>query len=141
MNFRDFKIDHRYAEVLEKNYIHTPTKIQEKAIPLILAKRDLIGKAQTGTGKTLAFLLPVFNLIDSGNRHTQALVIVPTRELADQITEVCRILSEPFDIGVVSVFGGHNIESQISRLRNKVQIVVGTPGRILDHLRRGTINF
>ena len=141
MNFIDFKIDHRYAEVLDKNYIHTPTKIQEKAIPLILAKRDVIGKAQTGTGKTLAFLLPVFNLIDSGNRHTQALVIVPTRELADQITEVCRILSEPFDIGVVSVFGGHNIESQISRLRNKVQIVVGTPGRILDHLRRGTINF
>lgn len=114
MNFRDFKIDHRYAEVLEKNYIHTPTKIQGENIPLILAKRDLIGKAQTGTGKTLAlFLLPVFNLIDSGNRHTQALVIVPTRELADQITEVCRILSEPFDIGVVSVFGGHNIESDI----------------------------
>ncbi|WP_051188443.1 DEAD/DEAH box helicase [Proteocatella sphenisci] len=141
MKFKDFKIDDKYVEVLEKNYITTPTKIQEEAIPHILGRRDVIGKAQTGTGKTLAFLLPVFNLIDKENKHTQVLVIVPTRELADQITEVCKILSEPFDIGVVSVFGGHNIESQISRLRNKVQIVVGTPGRILDHLRRGTINF
>ncbi len=141
MKFKDFKIDNRYVQVLEKNYITTPTKIQEKAIPYILSKRDVIGKAQTGTGKTLAFLLPIFNMMDYENNHTQALVIVPTRELADQITEVCKILAEPFDVGVVSVFGGHNIESQISKLKNKVQIVVGTPGRILDHLRRGTINF
>jgi len=141
MKFNDFKVDNKYVEVLEKNYIITPTKIQEKAIPAILSRRDVIGKAQTGTGKTLAFLLPVFNMLDYDNNNTQALVIVPTRELADQITDVCKILAEPFDIGVVSVFGGHNIESQISKLKNKVQIVVGTPGRILDHLRRGTINF
>lgn len=141
MKFNEFKIDQKYVELLAKNYITEPTKIQEESIPHILAKRDLIGKAQTGTGKTLAFLLPIFEMIDASNKHTQALVIVPTRELADQITQVGKMLGEVNDIGVVSVFGGHNIESQISRLKNKVQIVVGTPGRILDHLRRGTINF
>ena len=141
MKFNEFKIDQKYVELLAKNYITEPTKIQEESMPHILAKRDLIGKAQTGTGKTLAFLLPIFEMIDASNKHTQALVIVPTRELADQITQVGKMLGEVDDIGVVSVFGGHNIESQISRLKNKVQIVVGTPGRILDHLRRGTINF
>lgn len=141
MKFKEFKIDEKYLEILAKNYITEPTKIQEESIPHILAKRDLIGKAQTGTGKTLAFLLPIFEMIDASNKHTQALVIVPTRELADQITQVGKMLGEANGIGVVSVFGGHNIESQISRLKNNVQIVVGTPGRILDHLRRGTINF
>ncbi len=141
MNFKQFKINEKYVDVLVKNYITEPTKIQAESIPHILAKRDLIGKAQTGTGKTLAFLLPIFEMIDASNKHTQALVIVPTRELADQITQVGKMLGEVNGIGVVSVFGGHNIESQVTRLRNNVQIVVGTPGRILDHLRRGTINF
>lgn len=141
MKFSEFKINEKYVEILAKNYITEPTKIQEESIPLILAGRDFIGKAQTGTGKTLAFLLPIFQMIDATNKHTQALVIVPTRELADQITQVGKMLGEADGIGVVSVFGGHNIEAQITRLRNNVQIVVGTPGRILDHLRRGTINF
>lgn len=109
-----------------------------ESIPLILAG-DLIGERKTGTGKTLAFLLPVFNLIDNGNRHTQALVIVPTRELADRITEVCRIL-EPFDIGVVSVLGDCNIESQISGLKQSSDS--GWNSRQdTGSLRRGTINF
>lgn len=141
MKFSEFKINQKYVEILAKNYITEPTKIQEESIPQILAGRDFIGKAQTGTGKTLAFLLPIFQMIDATNKHTQALVIVPTRELADQITQVGKMLGEADGIGVVSVFGGHNIEAQITRLRNNVQIVVGTPGRILDHLRRGTINF
>lgn len=141
MKFNEFKIDKKYVDVLSQNYIVEPTEIQEKAIPHILSKRDVIGKAQTGTGKTLAFLLPIFEMIDCSNNHTQALIIVPTRELADQITQVGKMLGEVNGIGVVSVFGGHNIEAQVTRLRNKVQIVVGTPGRILDHLRRGTINF
>lgn len=141
MKFNEFKIDKKYVDVLAQNYIVEPTEIQEKTIPHILSKRDVIGKAQTGTGKTLAFLLPIFEMIDCSNNHTQALIIVPTRELADQITQVGKMLGEVNGIGVVSVFGGHNIEAQVTRLRNKVQIVVGTPGRILDHLRRGTINF
>ena len=141
MKFNEFKIDKKYVDILAQNYILEPTEIQEKAIPQILSKRDVIGKAQTGTGKTLAFLLPIFEMIDCSNNHTQALIIVPTRELADQITQVGKMLGEVNGIGVVSVFGGHNIEAQVTRLRNKVQIVVGTPGRILDHLRRGTINF
>lgn len=141
MKFSKFKINQEYVEILAKNYITEPTKIQEESIPHILAGRDFIGKAQTGTGKTIAFLLPIFQMIDATNKHTQALVIVPTRELADQITQVGKMLGEANGIGVVSVFGGHNIEAQITRLRNNVQIVVGTPGRILDHLRRGTINF
>lgn len=141
MKFTELKIDKKYVDILKENYITEATKIQEKAIPAVLTKRNVVGKAQTGTGKTLAFLLPIFNMIEAENPHTQVLILAPTRELADQITDVAKMLGEANDIGVVSVFGGHNIEGQIQRLRNRVQIVVGTPGRILDHLRRGTINF
>lgn len=141
MKFTQLKIDKKYVDILKENYIVEATKIQEAAIPAVLTGRNVIGKAQTGTGKTLAFLLPIFDMIDEANPHTQVLILAPTRELANQITDVAKMLGEPNEVGVVSVFGGHNIEGQIQRLKNRVQIVVGTPGRILDHLRRGTINF
>ncbi|MGL5438990.1 MAG: DEAD/DEAH box helicase [Filifactoraceae bacterium] len=141
MKFDKFKIDSEYVKLLEKQFITEATPVQEAVIPPMLKGRDIIAKAQTGTGKTLSFVLPILNNIDKENNHTQALILAPTRELSEQITEVIAKLGEIFDIGVVPVYGGHNVEGQISKLRNNVKVVVGTPGRILDHLRRGTINF
>lgn len=141
MKFENLKIDAAYVEALAKEYIIEPTPVQVEVIPAMLKGRDVIAKAQTGTGKTLSFVLPILNDIDKENNHTQALILAPTRELSEQITDVITKLGAIYDIGVVPVYGGHNLEGQMSKLRNNVKVVVGTPGRILDHLRRGTINF
>jgi ATP-dependent RNA helicase DeaD len=120
-----------------------PTPIQAKAIPAAMEGRDIIGQAQTGTGKTAAFAMPILEKIDTGNREIQALVLCPTRELAQQITEAVTEMSRHLkDFSVVAVYGGTHMESQIRRLaQGGVQMIVGTPGRVLDHLRRRTIKF
>lgn len=141
MNFQDLKVDKKYIDILEENYIVEPTEVQQEAIPAIRSGRNVIVKAQTGTGKTLAFLLPILADVDEELAHIQAVILTPTRELADQITRVGKQLVKDSKISVESVFGGHRIGGQISRLGKNTQIVVGTPGRILEHLRNGTINF
>ncbi|MDO5096035.1 MAG: DEAD/DEAH box helicase [Peptostreptococcaceae bacterium] len=141
MNFQDLKVDKKYIDILEENYIVEPTEVQQEAIPAIRSGRNVIVKAQTGTGKTLAFLLPILADVDEELSHIQAVILTPTRELADQITRVGKQLVKDSKISVESVFGGHRIGGQISRIGKNTQIVVGTPGRILDHLRNGTINF
>ncbi len=141
MNFQDLKVDKKYIDILEENYIVKPTEVQQEAIPAIRSGRNVIVKAQTGTGKTLAFLLPILADVDEELAHIQAVILTPTRELADQITRVGKQLVKDSKISVESVFGGHRIGGQISRLGKNTQIVVGTPGRILEHLRNGTINF
>lgn len=115
------------------------TCIQEKCIPEITSGRDVVGQAETGSGKTLAFCLPILNKIVPG-RGLQALVLTPTRELCVQVTDVFRDYGKTLGIRTMSVYGGVSIGPQIQNLRTS-EIVIGTPGRILDHIRRRTIDF
>ena len=119
-----------------------PTPIQSAAIPPLLAGRDLIGQAQTGTGKTAAFGLPLLQAIDPAQRSIQALVLTPTRELAIQVAEALHTYGKNLQgLVVLPVYGGHSLEDQQRRLQRGVHVVVGTPGRIMDHLRRGTLRL
>lgn len=119
-----------------------PTAIQTKTIPLLLAGKDVIGQAQTGTGKTAAFALPILQRLDLESNEVQALVLTPTRELGIQVAEAIHTYSRRLgDVRVLPVYGGQSIQKQIGRLKRGVHIVVGTPGRIMDHLRRGTLTF
>src|SRR3954452_11913937 len=119
-----------------------PTPIQEKTIPPMLAGRDLIGQAQTGTGKTAAFAIPILQKIDPATPEVQALVLAPTRELAIQVAEAVHIYSKYLGrVAVLPVYGGQPIQLQLKRLDRGVHVVVGTPGRIMDHLRRGSMRL
>ncbi len=119
-----------------------PTPIQERAIPVMLAGRDMIGQAQTGTGKTAAFGLPILSRIDCTQRCIQALVLEPTRELALQVAEAFQGFARHLDgFRVAPIYGGASYENQIRALRHGVQLVVGTPGRLIDLIRRGTLEL
>ena len=118
-----------------------PTPIQAKAIPILLKDRDFIGQAQTGTGKTAAFALPLIEKVDPALNSVQALVLAPTRELAVQVAGGIFDLSKHSGLKVVPVYGGQPIDRQFRALKNGAQIVVGTPGRVLDHLRRGSLSL
>ena len=129
------------AALLEIGY-EAPTAIQSRTIPVLLAGRDLIGQAQTGTGKTAAFALPILEKLDPDRAAVQALVLVPTRELAIQVAEAIHTYARQLpDIRVLPVYGGQPMPRQLQRLRRGVHVVVGTPGRVLDHLRRGTLSL
>jgi ATP-dependent RNA helicase RhlE len=123
----------------------TPTEIQQKAIPVAMTGRDLIGCAQTGTGKTAAFVLPILSRLShqraAGKRPVKSLILTPTRELAVQIEQAIRQLGRFLPLRALAVYGGVNINTQFTALRRGVDIVVATPGRLLDHLQRGTINL
>lgn len=120
-----------------------PTPIQQEAIPLALAGRDLIGSAQTGTGKTAAFMLPILQrLSGNGTKHVlRALVLVPTRELAEQVLQSARAYGRHLDVSAAAVYGGVGMEPQTRALARGVDIVVATPGRLLDHMERGHVDF
>lgn len=141
MNFKNLGIKSDILNVLEKSGIQTPTDIQKETIPFIKEGRDVIAEAQTGTGKTLAFLLPIFENISLDSKGIQALIISPTRELAIQITEEAIKLKEGKDINILSAYGGKDIGSQLKKLMGNIQLVIATPGRLLDHLKRGTIDL
>ncbi|OLB92947.1 MAG: hypothetical protein AUH30_21085 [Candidatus Rokubacteria bacterium 13_1_40CM_68_15] len=129
------------AAIEEVGY-EAPTAIQARTIPALLAGRDVIGQAQTGTGKTAAFALPILQSLDVDNAEVQALVLTPTRELAIQVAEAIHTYSKRMGaVRVLPVYGGQPMQQQIRRLRAGVHIVVGTPGRVMDHLRRGTLAF
>ena len=119
----------------------SPTPIQARAIPLLLQGRDLIGQAQTGTGKTAAFALPIIQNIDVSNATPQALVLAPTRELAVQVAGGIHDLAKNTGLRVVPVYGGQPIDRQFRALNAGAHIVVGTPGRVIDHLRRGSLSL
>jgi len=121
--------------------IDTPTSIQERSIPALLAGRDVIGQAQTGSGKTLAFGLPLMERCDAQQRHVQALILTPTRELAKQVGEVLTDLGKSAGISVALIYGGRPFGPQEASLTRGAQVVVGTPGRILDHLKRRTLRL
>lgn len=143
-DFKSLGIEPKYTEALKEQSISEPTPIQVETIPVLLNGEDVIGQAQTGTGKTMAFLLPMLAKIDKEKESIQSLIVTPTRELAIQVTaELNQLLAaSKEDINVLAVYGGQDVEKQIKRLTNKaVHIVIGTPGRILDHVRRGTVDF
>ncbi len=120
----------------------TPSPIQAQAIPPVMAGHDVIGQAQTGTGKTAAFGIPALEMVDPTNNAVQVLVLCPTRELAVQVSqEIGRLAKFKRGIRIEAIYGGDSIERQIRSLKKGVQIVVGTPGRVMDHMQRRTLNF
>lgn len=128
-------------DTLKQNGITSPTPVQEQAIPLLLNGKDIIAKAQTGTGKTLAFALPIVQNIRTDKKQIQALILTPTRELAIQITAEMKKLAAVVGAKVLACYGGQDVLAQVKKLENPPQIIVATPGRLLDHIRRGTINI
>jgi superfamily II DNA/RNA helicase len=138
--FRDLGVDDALSDALEAKGITHPFPIQELALPLALDGNDLIGQARTGTGKTLAFGLPLLQRLDPERKVTQALVIVPTRELCVQVHEDLQI-GAGRGLSTISVYGGVPYEAQIEALTSGVHVVVGTPGRLLDHLNRGNLDL
>ncbi len=143
MNFKDLGLKPEILEAISAKGFITPTPIQAQIIPLLLAgDRDCIGLAQTGTGKTAAFGLPLIHGLDMSRRVTQALILCPTRELCLQITsELQSYVANSAGVSVVPVYGGTDIRQQIRALKQGAHIVVGTPGRMLDHIGRGTIGL
>lgn len=139
MPFAEIGVSEALCTLLKNRGISVPTPVQERAVPAMRVGRDVIAQAQTGTGKTLAFLLPVLEKIKPQGAVVQALVIAPTRELAIQIARVAEPLAAALSIGTTLVYGGADIERQKEKLRRHPQLVIGTPGRLLDHVRRGTL--
>ncbi|MBK5252813.1 MAG: DEAD/DEAH box helicase, partial [Peptostreptococcaceae bacterium] len=139
--FLDIGINEEMIEKLKKQGIISPTPIQKLTIPRILEGKDVMAEAQTGTGKTLAFLLPMFQSFGSGTGYVQGLILTPTRELAMQIASEAEKLADGGDIKVLSIFGGRDIGKQLRKLAGRVDIVVATPGRLIDHMRRKAIDL
>lgn len=141
--FKDLSLSPDLLKAIEKLGFTHPTEIQAKAIPMLLQseKVDFLGQAQTGTGKTLAFGIPLLEKIDKNIRAPQALIVAPTRELVVQITQSIEQLAAPLGISIEAVYGGVSLGSQIGALKRGVQIVVGTPGRLNDHLERRTLSL
>ncbi|HEY2192933.1 MAG TPA: DEAD/DEAH box helicase [Actinomycetospora sp.] len=140
--FAALGLDDRVLGTLVEQGFHTPTPIQTETIPLLLGGRDVLGLAQTGTGKTAAFALPLLSRIDPAVRAPQALILTPTRELAIQVAEAIESFSAGMPhVHVVQLYGGAPYGPQLSALRRGAQIVVGTPGRVADHLEKGTLDL
>ena len=144
MSFDSLGLSQNILRSIHAEGYTSPTPIQEQAIPAAMNGRDVIGCAQTGTGKTAAFVLPMLNRLSKSkrpNRVPRALVITPTRELALQVEESVRTYGRFTSLRSQTIYGGVNIDQQIKRLRRGVDIVVATPGRLLDHLNRRTIDL
>lgn len=140
--FGELGLSTEIIKAVEDMGFEEATPIQTEAIPHLLAGKDVIGQAQTGTGKTAAFGIPILEKIDADNKNVQALVLCPTRELAIQVSEeVGRLAKYKRKIKTLPVYGGQSIKRQIKALKKGVQIVIGTPGRLMDHMRRGTLKF
>ncbi len=142
MTFDSFKLHPRINSGIQSMDYMEPTSIQEQTIPPIMSGRDVMGMAQTGTGKTAAFVLPILNkLLNGQHGHVQALVIAPTRELSEQTHKAFLELGRNTGIKSATVYGGVNKNTQIMNLRRGTEIVVGCPGRILDLLDDGLMDF
>ncbi len=141
-NFSRFNLSPAVLKALNEVGYETPTPIQAQTIPLILAGGDVVGQAQTGTGKTAAFALPLLTRIDLKNNHPQVLVLTPTRELAIQVAEAFhRYATHMKNFHVLPIYGGQEYGVQLRQLKRGVHVVVGTPGRVMDHMRRGTLKL
>uniref|UniRef100_B8HK35 RNA helicase n=1 Tax=Cyanothece sp. (strain PCC 7425 / ATCC 29141) TaxID=395961 RepID=B8HK35_CYAP4 len=141
LSFSQLGLSPARVQRLEALGFNEPTPIQIQAIPPLLAGRDVIGQAQTGTGKTAAFALPILERIDTQSPAVQALILTPTRELAVQVSQSIYNFKADPKIRVLAIYGGQAIERQIERLHKGAQVLVGTPGRVLDLLNRGVLNL
>lgn len=138
--FADLGLDSSILKTISELGYEQPSPIQAQSIPLLLAGRNLLGVAQTGTGKTAAFALPLLSKLDPKQRSPQILVLTPTRELAIQVAEACQTYARGLrDFHVLPVYGGQDMGGQLRALKRGVQVIVGTPGRIMDHLRRQSL--
>ncbi|MDL2316215.1 DEAD/DEAH box helicase, partial [Desulfovibrio sp. OttesenSCG-928-A18] len=142
VTFEDLELSRELLKSVEDMGFEEPSPIQVLAVPPLLAGRDVIGQAQTGTGKTAAFALPILERVDPRNKAPQALILCPTRELAIQVAEEAgKLGSRKRGLFVLPVYGGQPIERQFRALARGAQIIVGTPGRVMDHMERGTLRF
>jgi ATP-dependent RNA helicase DeaD len=141
LSFQSLGLSEAAVTQLETLGFTTPTTIQIQAIPQLLAGRDVVGQSQTGTGKTAAFSLPMLERIDTENRTVQALILTPTRELASQVAEAIRTFSSNRRLSIVTVCGGQSMERQVRSLQRGAQVVVGTPGRVIDLLDRSDLKL
>lgn len=141
MKFSELKIDEAILKATEKVGFENMTPIQENAIPLALKKVDLIGQAQTGTGKTAAFGIPLLQFADPTNREIQGIIITPTRELAIQVADELNGLGRYKGVTTLPIYGGQDIQKQIRSLKKRPSLISATPGRLLDHIKRRTIRL
>ncbi|MDE7105572.1 MAG: DEAD/DEAH box helicase [Anaeroplasmataceae bacterium] len=140
-DFLNMNIDASVLAALEENNITNPTPIQQQAIPHLLEGKDVIGQAQTGTGKTFAYAIPLLERLDVKKKAIQALIMCPTRELSLQVCKEIEKLAKYTKVKATTIYGGESYEKQFRELAKKPQIIIGTPGRIIDHLNRGTLSF
>ncbi len=142
ITFGDLGLNTPILEALSDVGYETPSPIQAGAIPALLDGRDILGQAQTGTGKTAAFALPLLQNVDTSKIHPQVLVLAPTRELAIQVAEACEKYSKYIPgLRTLSIYGGQGYDTQLRSLRKGVHVIIGTPGRVMDHVRRGTLSL
>lgn len=146
MKFNEFELNDSILQALDKKGYTSPTRIQEKAIPIVLRKRDLLGVAQTGTGKTAAFAIPIIQLLSANkerqySRGIRALIVTPTRELAIQIEENIKVYAGYTHLGHAVIFGGVKPHKQIAQIKKGIDILVATPGRLLDLIDQGYITL
>ena len=141
-SFRDLALIEPVLRALDDVGYETPSPIQAQTIPLLLKGKDVLGQAQTGTGKTAAFALPILSRIDLNKKDPQVLVLAPTRELAIQVAEAFqRYASHLKGFHVLPIYGGQDYSTQLRQLKRGAHVVVGTPGRVMDHMRKGTLNL
>ncbi|MDV3241076.1 MAG: DEAD/DEAH box helicase, partial [Methylocaldum sp.] len=141
-SFEQLAIAQPILQALREIGYEAPSPIQAESIPHLLEGRDLLGQAQTGTGKTAAFAIPILTRIDLSQRSPQALVLAPTRELAIQVAEAFQTYARHLEgFHILPVYGGQGMGSQLRQLARGVHVIVGTPGRVMDHLRRGTLSL
>ncbi|MFZ7133556.1 MAG: DEAD/DEAH box helicase [Eubacteriales bacterium] len=142
MKFEDLDCSEEVKRAVKDMGFEEMTPIQQMTIPLIMEGKDVVGQAQTGTGKTAAFGIPLLDRIDSEDKTTQALILCPTRELALQVSEeIAKLSKYKHGIKITPIYGGQSIDRQINVLKRGVQIVIGTPGRVIDHIRRRTLKI
>ena len=145
MSFKSLGLNNALLKAVEKQGYNSPSPIQEKAIPLILEGKDVLASAQTGTGKTAGFSLPMLQILNNTRhpkfRPIRALVLTPTRELASQVGDSFRDYGRNLRFKTAVIYGGVSIKTQKNKLRNGIDIVVATPGRLLDHLNQKTLNL
>jgi ATP-dependent RNA helicase DeaD len=139
--FGDIEVPATIARAIERMGFVTPTEVQARAIPPLRRGEDLIGQAQTGTGKTAAFGIPIVEKIEPSSRHVQALILTPTRELCVQVDEEIGRIGQFRGVRTVAIYGGSSMDRQIEALKRGTQVVVGTPGRVLDLIRRGELKL
>ena len=139
--FADMDLAPSVLDAIYQLGYRVPTDVQSQVIPLMIEGRDVVGQSQTGTGKTAAFGAPIASMVDPDVRQVQAIILVPTRELCIQVADALDVLARPRGLRVLPVYGGKSLALQADALAAGVQIVVGTPGRVLDHIGRGTLRL